>query len=72
MDNVAAISASRPMKRLAVRVGHDAVWIAIAGLFCVVEGAVKLSEFTPKRVVRACRARRASETAATPSHFAVH
>jgi hypothetical protein len=44
------------MRRLATRVGHDAVWLAIAGLFCVVEGAVKLTELSPPRFMRVRRA----------------
>ncbi len=35
---------SRSLRQSASRLGQDAVWLAIAGLFCLVEGAVKLSE----------------------------
>jgi hypothetical protein len=41
---------------IANRVGHDAVWLAIAGLFCIVEGAVKLTEISPLRLLRTGRA----------------
>jgi hypothetical protein len=42
----------RSVRALATRVGHDAVWLAIAGLFCVVEGAVKLTEIAPTKYLR--------------------
>jgi len=53
------------VRSLAVRVGHDAVWVAIAGLFCIVEGAVKLTEFAPAKTARAYPARHVS-TITTP------
>lgn len=42
----------RMLRLSASRLGQDAVWLAIAGLFCVVEGAVKLSELRPTRWLR--------------------
>ena len=57
MDNARVESPSHPLKAFASRVGHDAVWIAIAGLFCVVEGAAKLTEFTPAKLIRLWQAR---------------
>lgn len=44
-------SSTHPVRSFATRVGHDAVWLAIAGLFCVVEGAVKLTELRPGRML---------------------
>lgn len=57
----------RPLHTLASRVGHDAVWLAIAGLFCVVEAAVKVSEVVP--LIRS-RVSRSSASAAVPRAFA--
>ena len=35
------------VRAFATRMGHDAVWLMIAALFCVVEGAVKVTEIGP-------------------------
>lgn len=35
------------VRAFATRMGHDAVWLMIAALFCVVEGAVKVTELGP-------------------------
>lgn len=60
-----------PMKSLASRVGHDAVWVAIAGLFCIVEGAVKVTEYSPAKALRAYRARRAVDISVRGSELAL-
>lgn len=47
-------------RAFATRLGHDAVWVAIAGLFCVVEVAVKITEVIPGRRGRGLGLRGAS------------
>ncbi len=50
-------------RALASRLGHDALWVAIAGLFCVVEAAVKITEVIPglrRRAVRSADPQSAS------------
>lgn len=42
------------IRRFGTRIGHDAVWLGIAGLFFVVEGAVMATEVAA-RVVGATR-----------------
>jgi hypothetical protein len=71
METKAVISPTHPVKRVIVRVGHDAVWLAIAGLFCIVEGAVKVTEYTPLKAIRSYRARHPSAVEVPTSSLAV-
>lgn len=41
-----------PLLGLATRIGHDVVWLLIAGLFFVVEVAVLVTQFSPRRLLR--------------------
>lgn len=48
MPNSISSPHARLVRAFATRMGHDAVWLMIAGLFCVVEGAVKVTELGPR------------------------
>ncbi len=37
----------RGLHLFATRIGHDAVWLLIAGLFCIVEGIIFVTDLAP-------------------------
>ncbi len=51
------------LRQLPARVGHDLIWIIIAGLFCIVEVAVLVTQYAPgKRVAPLAHTRTPAES----------
>lgn len=47
MQNSPVTTPRQGLRVLATRMGHEVVWIFIAGLFCIVEGVILVTDMAP-------------------------